>query len=295
MALNQIKNETVNVLKDFSSKEAIRENSKKMHPLRVFAMVFIIFTLVLNIAATAFTVINGWTSGHDYDFGKGLEHISATFNYEAILITLAALAFSLVYLIRAYKCKGFTWIPALFIPIVAFASLFYTTQHLSWYGMGADIAKGCANFSAILSLPTIFLELSVTGQSQKAGGAIQNFFISLKNENIHILRIVGIGLAILALLVQQIGLLFIALEDTLEAIPMESSILFFTAAILALILYVLFIKRRFKFAVICPVAFVALNAFVPTADFRNAVLVISGSFLVLEIITLILTREKKSA
>lgn len=294
MALNQIKNETVDVLKDFSSKEAIRENSKKLHPLRVFAMVFIIFTLILNIAATAFTIINGWTSGHDYDFGRGLEHISATFNYEAILITIAALAISLIYLIRSYKGKSYTWIPALFVPVAAFTSLFYTTQHLSWYGMGADIAKGCANFSAILSLPTIFLELSVTGQSQKAGGAIQNFFITLKQENVHILRIVGIALAILALVVQAIGLLFISMEDTLEILPLQNYCLFFAAALFSLVLYILFSKRKFKHAWICPVAFVVLNVFVPTADFRIAVIVVSGSVLILELLALFLTRPKKS-
>ncbi len=279
-----IKDETVGVLKDFSTKEGILENSKKMHPFRVFAMVFMIFTLVLNVAATIFTVINGFTSGHSYLQGTETLSVGASFHAEPLLAALCCIIFSLIYLIRVYNCKSLTWIPVIFVPITTYVSLFFVSNNLSWYGLGADIAKGCADFAAILSLPPVVLELSVTGQTQKAGKTVQKFFNSLKENNTPMPRIIAIGMGFLTIVVQIMGLAFIGVGENLQGLSVELALSLFAPLLLILVLYILFSKRHYKFSWIPPILFVAVNYFVDTGDFRNTALVTSSLMLVLEII-----------
>ena len=250
-----LKNETVGVLKDFSTKKGLLENSKKMHPLRVYAMFFIIFTLILTTVASVFNILNGITCGHEYKD----TYISATFNVGSIVVAVLTLIASFFYLWQSYRNKKFVWIPALIIPIITIYSLCYIAKCLSWYGIGADVAQGCANFATILSVPPLFLELSVTGQLQKAAAVVKRFFVRLKQENVQILRIIAIAFGFVTLFVKVIDLIYIGTGGPGYTPSFRFSIWFFMPMILSWIVYIQMCRKHYKKAWICPIVFAILG------------------------------------
>ncbi len=254
-----LREETVGVLKDFSTREALIENSKKMHHLRVFAMVFMIFTLLLTTVSMVFTILNGFSSGHDIaDL-----HFSASFNAGSIAFAIIAILLSFIYLRQAYRDKKLAWIPALLIPASTLFFLSYVSKSLSWYGMGADVAKGCANFAAILSLPPLFLELTVTGHMQKFGNLIKKFFVVLQKNNIHILRIISIAIGFTVLLIKIIELVYVGLSDQLYAETQAMIMGTFGFVLLTEGIYLLLTWKHNAFAWICPIVF-TITGFIPT-------------------------------
>lgn len=250
-----LKNETVGVLKDFSTKDGLLENSKKMHPLRVYAMIFIIFTLLLTTIASVLNLLNGLSSGHDF---KDL-HIGATFNWGSIVVLVLTLVVSFLYLWQSYRKKRFVWISALFTPILAISSLCYITKCLSWYGIGADVAQGCANFAAILSVPPLLLELSVTGHLQKATIRVIKFFLRLKHKKVQTTRIVAIAVGLVTLFVKTIDLIYLGTKGIGYMPSFRFSIWFFGPMVLSWIIYVLMCRKHYKFTWVCPIVFAALG------------------------------------
>ena len=253
-----IKDETVDVLKDFSTKEGLIENSKKMHHLRVFAMVFIIFTLLLTTVSMVFTVLNGFSCGHDI---QDL-HFSASFNAGSIAFAVISIVISFIYLRQAYRDKNLTWIPALLIPLCTLFFYNYVCKSLSWYGMGADVAKGCGSFAAILSFPPLFLELTVTGHTQKFGNLVKKFFVKLHENDIHILRIISVAVGLTVLLIKVIEIIYVGLSDQIYDATLPMILGCFAAVLLIEGSYLKLVWNHRDYAFVCPILF-TLAGFTP--------------------------------